>query len=222
LVAHLVWDQGAAGSNPATRTMNIQSHDILRVQVHTVILDSIDNKKLISEINETSNSIPAEFVDSFGTNTNHTYFEDSTFPWAKPESSKLLSKIEDSVSAISCLEMNISEAWTLSLGFGQSVMAHSHRMNNHMDPSEFYSVAYYANAPENSAKLIFEIGHSNISESIYVIEPENSMLVIFNSYMKHMTTRHLSEEKRVVVSANLAPRNPSTVIVPDLSGYKVV
>jgi hypothetical protein len=202
--------------------MEFKSHDILRVQVYTAVLDSIDNKKLIKEIEETSNSIPAEFIDSFGADTNHTYFEDSTFPWSKPESSKLLVEIENSVSAICCSEMNISEAWTLSLDFGQSVMAHSHRMNNHMNPSEFYSVAYYANAPENSAKLIFEIGHSNISESIYIIEPESSMLVIFNSYMKHMTTRHLSEEKRIVVSANLTPRNPSTVIVPDLSGYKVV
>ena len=202
--------------------MEFKSHDILRIQVHTVILDSIDNKKLVKEINKTSNLIPTKFVESFGTDTNHTYFEDSTFPWDEPECSNLLSTIEESVSTICRSEMNVSEAWTLSLGFGQSVMAHSHRMNNHMNPSEFYSVAYYANAPENSAKLVFEIGHSNISESIYIIEPESSMLVIFNSYIKHMTTRHLSEEKRIVVSANLAPRNPSTLIVPDLSGYRVV
>ena len=202
--------------------MKFESHDILRIQVHTTILESIDNKKLIKEIEETKNSIPFGFIDSFGADTNHTYFEDSTFPWSKPESSKLLAEIENGVSAICGSEMNVSEAWTLSLDFGQSVMAHSHRMNNHMNPSEFYSVAYYANAPENSAKLIFEIGHSNISESIYIIEPGNSMLVIFNSYMKHMTTRHLSEEKRIVVSANLIPRSPSTLVIPDLSGYKVV
>ncbi len=201
--------------------MNFESHDILRIQVHTAILDSIDNEKLIQEIKETQNAIPANFVEGFGASTNHTYFEDSTFPWNMPESSKLLSEIEKNVSAVCNSNMNINEAWTLSLGFGQSVMAHSHRMNNHMNPSEYYSVAYYANAPHDAAKLVFEVGHSNISESIYIIEPENGMLVIFNSYIKHMTTRHLSKEKRIVVSANLAPLNPSTVIVPDLSGYKV-
>ena len=202
--------------------MKFESHDILRIQVHTTILDLIDNKKLIKEIEETTNSIPSGFIEGFGSGTNQTYFEDSTFPWSKPESSKLLVEIENSVSAICGLEMNVSEAWTLSLDFGQSVMAHSHRMNNHMKPSEYYSVAYYANAPAGSAKLLFEVGHSNISESIYSIEPEVGMLVVFNSYMKHMTTRHLSHEKRIAISANLVPISPSTEIVPDLSGYKVV
>lgn len=202
--------------------MKIQQHDVLRLQVNTVILDSINNEKLIEEINKTSNSIPLSLIEGFGASTNHTYFEDSTFPWNMPEASKLLSEIEKIVSAIGNLSMKVSEAWTLSLDFGQSVMAHSHRMNNHMKPSEYYSVAYYANAPTGSAKLLFEVGHSNISESIYSIEPEVGMLVVFNSYMKHMTTRHLSHEKRIAVSANLVPINPSMEIVPDLSGYKVV
>jgi len=202
--------------------MKIQQHDVLRLQVSTVILDSINNEKLIEEIEETANSIPVNFIEGFGTSTNQTYFEDSTFPWNMPEASKLLSEIEKIVSTIGNLSMKVSEAWTLSLDFGQSVMAHSHRMNNHMKPSEYYSVAYYANAPAASAKLLFEVGHSNISESIYSIEPEVGMLVVFNSYMKHMTTRHLSHEKRIAVSANLIPIKPSTEIIPDLSGYKVV
>jgi hypothetical protein len=202
--------------------MKIQQHDVLRLQVSTVILDSTDNQKLIKEIEETANSIPVNLIEGFGTSTNQTYFEDSTFPWNMPEASKLLSEIEKIVSTIGNLSMKISEAWTLSLDFGQSVMAHSHRMNNHMKPSEYYSIAYYANAPAGSAKLLFEVGHSNISESIYSIEPEVGMLVVFNSYMKHMTTRHLSHEKRIAISANLVPISPSMEIVPDLSGYKVV
>jgi hypothetical protein len=202
--------------------MKIQQHDVLRLQVSTVILDSTDNQKLIKEIEETANSIPVNLIEGFGTSTNQTYFEDSTFPWNMPEASKLLSEIEKIVSTIGNLSMKVSEAWTLSLDFGQSVMAHSHRMNNHMKPSEYYSIAYYANAPAGSAKLLFEVGHSNISESIYSIEPEVGMLVVFNSYMKHMTTRHLSHEKRIAISANLVPISPSMEIVPDLSGYKVV
>ena len=202
--------------------MKIQQHDVLRLQVSTVILDSTDNQKLIKEIEETANSIPVNLIEGFGTSTNQTYFEDSTFPWNMPEASKLLSEIQKIVSPIGNLSMKVSEAWTLSLDFGQSVMAHSHRMNNHMKPSEYYSIAYYANAPAGSAKLLFEVGHSNMSESIYSIEPEVGMLVVFNSYMKHMTTRHLSHEKRIAISANLVPISPSMEIVPDLSGYKVV
>ena len=101
--------------------MKIQQHDVLRLQVSTVILDSINNEKLIEEIEETANSIPVNFIEGFGTSTNQTYFEDSTFPWNMPEASKLLSEIEKIVSTIGNLSMKVSEAWTLSLDFGQSV-----------------------------------------------------------------------------------------------------
>lgn len=190
--------------------------------MHTVTIDSIDNKKLLEEIYQTSNNIHIDLMGSFGGSTNHTYFEDSTFPWGKPESVKLLAEIEKVVSFVSGKDMKVSEAWTLTLGYGQSVMAHSHRSNNHMNPDEYYSVAYYVNAPEDSAKLVFEVGHSNISECISVFDTTPGMLIVFKSYLKHMTTRHMSNEARVVVSANLCPASPSTEVIPDLSGYKVV
>lgn len=202
--------------------MKFTSIDLLRVQVYLTTLPSIDNDRLMREILNTQNSIPGVLRDGFGDLTNQTYFEDTTFPWGKPESTILLSAIEEAVSEICGNDMDTSEAWVIRLLRGQSVMAHSHRVNNHLLPQEYFSVAYYANAPTGSANLIFEIGHSNLIEQITSISPETGMLVIFNSYLKHMTTRHDSDEARFVVSANLRPRCPGSTIVPDLSAYRIM
>lgn len=202
--------------------MKFTSIDLLRVQVYSTTLPSIDNDRLMREILSTQNYIPGALQDGFGDVTNQTYFEDTTFPWGQPESTLLLSAVEDAVSEICGNDMDTSEAWVIRLLRGQSVMAHSHRVNNHLFPQEYFSVAYYANAPTGSANLIFEIGHSNLVEQITSISPEAGMLVIFNSYLKHMTTRHNSDEARFVISANLHRRHPSSAIVPDLSAYRIM
>ena len=133
----------------------------------------------------------------------------------------MIFKIEESVSAVAGKPMTTDEAWTLTLSKGQSVMSHSHRSNWHMYPNEYFSVAYYANAPSGSAPLIFEAGYCDIGQNTYSITPETGMIVIFNSFMKHMTGRHASGEERVVVSSNLSPVNPSMDRSPDLSPYKI-
>jgi len=202
--------------------VELKSIDLLRVQVHIAALSEINNHQLLEEISSTSNSIPQELRDGFGDATNQTYFEDTTFPWGKPEATRLLSRIEGVVTELSGIDMTVTEAWIVKLLRGQSVMAHSHRVNNHLFPQDHFSIAYYANAPTESANLIFEIGHSNLIEQITSITPETGMLVIFNSYIRHMTTRHNADEPRFVVSANLSPRHPRSAVVPDLSAYRLM
>ncbi len=201
--------------------MEFVSHDILRLQVFTSKVNDIDNEKLLHEIKNTNNQIPNDLINGFSKITTHTWFEDQTYPWGMPEASNLILKIEESVSAIAGKSMTIDEAWTLTLSKGQSVMSHSHRSNWHMYPNEYFSVAYYANAPSGSAPLIFEAGYCDIGQNAYSITPETGMIVIFNSFMKHMTGRHASGEERVVVSSNLSPVNPSMDRSPDLSPYKI-
>lgn len=199
--------------------MKIQQHDVVRLQVHTSKLDNLDNDALLQEINSTSNIIPAGLINGFGTITTHTWFEDGLYPWGMPESTKLLSSMTDVVNVISGREMSVDEAWTITLEKGQSVTSHSHRSNWHMYPNEYFSAVYYVDAPEGSAPLIFEAGYCDIAQNTYSITPETGMLVIFNSFMKHMTGRHLSDSSRVVVSSNLSPLNPSNTRQPDLSPY---
>lgn len=196
-------------------------HQLLRISVYTTTIVDVDNALLLQELEQTSNAIPSQLRDGFGSLTNQTYFEDMSFPYGSPESGKLLTFISMAVSDLCQREMLISEAWAIKLHHGQSVMAHSHRVNTHMFPSEYYSVAYYADAPEDSAKLVFEVGHSNIEESIHMITPSTGMLVIFNSYLKHMTTRHNALTPRTVISANLVPAEPQRQACPDLSAYRL-
>jgi hypothetical protein len=47
------------------------------------------------------------------------------------------------------------------------------------------------------------------------------MLIVFNSFINHMTNRHYNEEQRVVVSANLSPVNENLSENPDWSAYAV-
>jgi hypothetical protein len=199
--------------------MKFESHDVVRLQVFTTSIEDIDNEKLLNEINNTKNTIPEELISGFGKKTTHTWFEDGLFPWGKSEALNLIKKIEDACKVVSGAEMHVDEAWTITLNQGQSVTSHSHRSNWHMYPNEYLSAAYYVNAPEGSAPLIFEAGYCDIAQNTYSITPKTGMLVIFNSFMTQMTGRHLSEIPRVVVSSNLSPINPTTTRQPDLSPY---
>ena len=201
--------------------MNITSHDVLRLQVFSTTISCIDNNALLSEIRCTENSIPDELISGFGTHTTHTWFEDGLYPWGMPESEKLLIKMSEICSSIAGREMKADEAWTITLSRGQSVMAHSHRSNWHMYPNEYFSAAYYVNAPNGSAPLIFEAGYCDIGQNTYSITPETGMIVVFNSFMKHMTGRHASDENRVVISSNFSPVSPSIDRLPDLTPYRI-
>jgi hypothetical protein len=201
--------------------MEVKSHDVVKIQVFTSKLTSIDNRALLDEINHTDNLIPDDLVTGFGTKTTHTWFEDGLYPWEMPEANRLLDAMLNVVNFVSNKEMQTEEAWTITLEKGQSVVSHSHRANWHMYPNDFFSAAYYVNAPTGSAPLIFEAGYCDIAQNTYSITPETGMLVIFNSFMKHMTGRHAADEKRVVVSANFIPRIQNMEPSPDISPYKI-
>jgi hypothetical protein len=49
--------------------------------------------------------------------------------------------------------------------------------------------------------------------------PEKGKLVVFNSYITHMTARHSIDEPRLVVSMNLAPVVPNIDPNADWSVY---
>lgn len=191
--------------------VNLISLDVLVGEI-----SGIDNKKLFQEIQEHSGVIGANFL----ADKNHTYYEDKKYPFGQPESEKLIEALNNAVSTSLGKEMQMEAIWTLTLENGQSVSMHSHKSNLHMRPSEYFSIAYYVNAPEGSADLIFETDYCGTIENQTRISPETGMLVIFNSFIRHMTNRHDSNEKRIVVSANFTPVNPDTTPTQDWSAYK--
>ena len=125
----------------------------------------------------------------------------------------------EKVSLVAGKKMKIDECWSLTLNKGESVGPHSHKSNTHMHPVDYYSAAYYISVPAGSAKLIFNISVCNTIETLIPITPENGMFLVFNSFIQHYTDRNLSDEPRMVVSANFSPVTPNITPVPDWSAY---
>lgn len=191
--------------------INLVSIDVLKTKI-----TGIDNSKLLEEITGFHGEIDASFID----NKHHTYYEDRKYPFGMVESEKLINKLTERVSVALGRDMVLNDIWTLSLEFGQSVSAHSHKSNTHLHPEEYFSIAYYPSAPDGSADLIFLVNAGNTIENSIEIKPVTGDLIIFNSYLMHMTNRHRNkEEARVVISANFAPKNPSGEQTQDWSAY---
>jgi len=175
--------------------------------VSKTFLPNIDNHKLINEINSSSVQMPQEKKSE----KYHTYYEDVLFPYGEPESEKLLTTIGKIINShVSPLRLILSEAWTLTLSYGQSVSMHSHKSNSMKHLNEYFSIAYYPCVPEDSADLIFSVTAYNSIDSLIYIKPQTGMLLFWNSYIPHMTNRHMNPSMdRVVISANFVPENPS-------------
>jgi len=193
------------------KKINLLSIDILKTKIH-----GIDNQRLLQEIFKSTNNIDDSFIE----NKYHTYYEDKRYPFGSTESEKLINKLTEIVSGSLNKEMVLSSIWTLTLGYGQSVSAHSHKSNTQLRPEEYFSIAYYPSAPTGSADLIFIVNAGNTIEKSVELTPETGDLIIFNSYLMHMTNRHGNkEESRVVISANFSPKYPDLTPTQDWSAY---
>ncbi len=195
---------------------NVERINLIQIDVLRTKLSGIDNEKLIEEIVNTRGEIDETYLED----KHHTYYEDKRYPFGYVESEKLINKLTEAVSAILGRQMILSEIWTLTLEHGQSVAAHSHKSNTHLHPEEYFSIAYYPSAPEGSADLIFMANAANTIDNSIVIKPETGDLIVFNSYLNHMTNRHRNkDEARIVISANFIPKNPNSTPTQDWSAY---
>jgi hypothetical protein len=198
---------------------NVERINLIQIDVLKTKLSGINNKKLIEEIVNTRGEIDETYLED----KHHTYYEDKRYPFGYVESEKLINKLTESVSAILGRQMILSEIWTLTLEHGQSVAAHSHKSNTHLHPEEYFSIAYYPSAPDGSADLIFLANAANTIDNSIVIKPETGDLIVFNSYLNHMTNRHRNkDEARIVISANFIPKNPNPTPTQDWSAYSRV
>lgn len=197
--------------------MNINKLSLINLDIFTTKLSNIDNNFLSKNILKNLNTPD---VPGFLNSHNHTYHEDTILTDSE-ELDKLIRAIEDFAKNVTCKKYILESIWGLVLNKGQSVMMHTHKSNRHLHPQEYYSIAYYPQVPDGSADLIFSLNYCNIIEQIKSVKPEEGLLVMFNSYIPHMTNDHKSIIPRIVISANIAPENPNTLVVPDWSPYKV-
>jgi hypothetical protein len=179
----------------------------------------VDNVKIAKELSDGKRQIEASYKDGFLSKTNVTYFEDERLPLNAQECEKLKSLMTEKVSIVAGKPMVLTEIWSLTLSRGQSITVHTHKSNTHMRPQDYYSVSYYVNAPEGSARLIFNVNICNTIERLIPITPKPGMFLIFNSFIQHYSDRHNSDDQRLVISANFHPKNPDLTPVPDWSAY---
>lgn len=195
---------------------DFQIQSLLNIPIYKKKLNYIDNTKLYQEVKQYSSSVDESFIN----NKNHSYFEDQKYPFKGIEAQKLINAISYEVNSALGREMIMNEIWTLTLSHGQSVGYHSHKSNRHLHPAEYYSIAYYANVPEGSADIQFQVTACNTIESAISVPAEDGLLVIFNSFIPHMTNRHNNKnEDRVVVSANFSPKYPTNTPTQDWTAY---
>ena len=197
---------------------------ICPINIFKTFLD-VDNSKIFREVQNHAKEIESKNINKSILHDRTSYLNyvketsgDNSLP-SSEECNKLKNLMTEQVSIFANKPMKIDECWSLELTMGQSVGVHSHKSNTHMYPDEYYSVAYYVNVPVGSAKLIFGISVCNTIETLIPVNPEKGMFLIFNSFIQHHTDRHLSDEPRLVVSANFSPINPNTKPVPDWSAY---
>lgn len=145
-------------------------------------------------------------------------FEDLVMP-ITPEVQKLENEVHQRLQHLTGRDYTLNDTWAVNLEHNQSVIAHSHHSNLHAHPEEFYSVTYYPQVPEGSAELIFNIDYCATMSGTVSVKPEVGTVVIFNSFLQHMTSRHKSHESRLVVSMNWGPKNPTLDPNADWSVY---
>jgi hypothetical protein len=199
-------------------TAKITTIPLIRQNVFTANAEGIIHSQIASDVKLYGKTIKQE-CDEYGwVSRGFVQYEDIVVP-ITPEIKKLENVILDVVGELTGKKYKINDMWAVNLLQNQSVIAHSHHSNLHIHPDEHYSVCYYPEAGEDSAELIFTSNWCEHMSSTTAVKPETGMLVVFNSYLTHMTARQKSSSPRLVLSMNLAPIEPSMTPNADWSVY---
>jgi uncharacterized protein YozE (UPF0346 family) len=174
-----------------------KSIELIKYDVHQVILKDFNFDKLNSQIKEISHLRRTQDI------TDNKY-QDSIFPDTE-EAFSLQSFITEKVSQYQKRKMKCDNIWAIVLEKNQSTSYHSHRRLNFDNPNNFVSIAFYTQVPEKSADLQFIVTAFNHLEYMVSVKPETGMLLMFNSLVPHMSTLHMGEEERIVIGANFSP-----------------
>lgn len=196
----------------------IKNTSLISQAVHSVYLDDIDHDQVASDINLYSRGVHEKGPEYGWVSRGFVQYEDLIIP-ITPEITKLENAVVEVMNQLTGRDYKMHDIWAIQLKQGESVIAHTHHSNLHARPEEYYSIAYYPQVPQGSAELIFSARWCGVRETLVPITPEKGLLVIFNSYIAHMTTRQRPEEPRLVVSMNLGPVSPNIEPNADWSVY---
>ena len=164
-------------------------------------LSGIDNKQLSEDVMKNKHL-------RIDVNPDQTGYEDTLLP-DTVESRKLLSMIDYEVKKINpYLKMLApSETWGHILEPGQSTMYHDHDMpfwEKDRGLIDGISFTYYTKYPENSGDLVFCV--ETLKRRIMLpVRTTVGSLVMFPTYVPHLTLRNKSNETRISISGNYFP-----------------
>ena len=156
------------------------------------LLDEVDNRQIKNDVLQERNT-------KMNFNTQSSSVEDSILP-KTPAVTHLLEKVDRVVKSINKYLINGDEAWTHLVEPGQSTMFHTHQ-----DPGPpGLSFVYWVNFPEKSGNFV-GILQVDKYRHFHDVIPKAGDLIVFPTYLPHMTTRNLSNETRISVSGNYYP-----------------
>jgi hypothetical protein len=185
----------------------INTIPLINQNIFTSQLLDINNEQIVSDINLYGFPVNADCEEYGSVSRGFVQYEDTVVP-VTPEFTKLEKLIVQIVYEVTNRKYKIDEIWAIKLMPGQSVIAHSHYKNHHTYPGDYFSIAYYPYAPLDSADLIFSAHWCGYMHNTISVKPQDGLLIIFNSFITHMTARQMIESPRIVVSMNLGPIEP--------------
>ena len=156
------------------------------------LLDEVDNKQIIADVLE-ERDIKINF------SSQDSSIEDSFLP-KTPAVKQLLGKIDIIVKSINKHLVMGDEAWTHLVEPEQSTMFHTHQ-----DPGPpGLSFVYWANFPKKSGNFVGILQVDKYRHFQEVV-PKAGDLVVFPTYLPHMTARNCSNQTRISISGNYYP-----------------
>lgn len=181
--------------------------------VYAVSLDSIipDHAKYISKAIDLQQSTKQKTnwrCDTFNTLDAYDMLSDPLF-FKLFEEIKMHTKIFCKDFGVEAKDVTITDSWINVAGTGGYQEYHIHTGSH-------FSLAYYAMAPKNSGNIVFRSHEADTdmyplprgeltpsSYKTYSIQPQEGMLLIFRSNLRHMVEKNLSNENRISISMNL-------------------
>ena len=161
------------------------------------LLDEVANSQIEEDVLKQCNAKAYSARMNF--NTKDSSVEDVLLP-KTPAVTQLLDKIDIVVKSINKHLVMGDEAWTHLVEPNQSTMFHTHQ-----DPGPpGLSFVYWVTVPEKSGELIGIIQVDKYRH-FHKIEPKAGDLVVFPTYLPHMTARNCSNKTRISISGNYYP-----------------
>jgi hypothetical protein len=196
----------------------IKNVSLVSQLVHVTKLEDIDHDQIASDIELYAPGTKEELLEYGQFSRKFVQHENLVMP-VTPEITRLEKAVLETMKQLTGRDYEIHDMWSVKLIMNQSIIAHSHHSNLHIHPEEYYSIAYYPQVPDGAAELVFTADWCGLMQTSVPLTPEKGLLVIFNSYITHMTARHVVDTPRLVVSINLGPVKPDTTPSADWSVY---